>query len=73
MLTENIMHSCIQRLLKDDQNPKQEDVECLCKLLMTIGQQLENPQFKAKASSNLSEVGSNEGWHIWAQGPILTN
>ncbi len=41
MLTENIMHSCIQRLLQDDQNPKLEDLECLCKLLTTIGQQLE--------------------------------
>jgi hypothetical protein len=56
MLTENIMHNCIQRLLKDDQNPKMEDVECLCKLLTTIGQQLENPAFKAKASTNLTEV-----------------
>jgi translation initiation factor 4G len=41
MLTENIMHSCIQRLLQDDQNPKLEDLECLCKLLTTVGQQLE--------------------------------
>ncbi|KAI8471249.1 MAG: MIF4G domain-containing protein [Monoraphidium minutum] len=41
MLTENIMHSCIQRLLADDINPKLEDLECLCKLLSTIGQQLE--------------------------------
>ncbi|KAI8467672.1 MAG: MIF4G domain-containing protein [Monoraphidium minutum] len=41
MLTENIMHSCIQRLLADDVNPKPEDLECLCKLLATVGQQLE--------------------------------
>jgi len=27
--------------LADDQNPKPEDLECLCKLLSTIGQQLE--------------------------------
>jgi hypothetical protein len=34
-------NSCIQRLLQDDVNPKLEDLECLCKLLSTIGQQLE--------------------------------
>ena len=31
----------MQRLLADDINPKPEDLECLCKLLSTIGQQLE--------------------------------
>jgi hypothetical protein len=36
-----LLYSCIQRLLLDDQNPKLEDLECLCKLLSTIGQQLE--------------------------------
>jgi hypothetical protein len=35
------LRSCIQRLLQDDVNPKLEDLECLCKLLSTIGQQLE--------------------------------
>lgn len=48
MLTENIMHSCIRRLLEDDKNPKPEDIECLCKLLTTIGGQLENPEVNTK-------------------------
>lgn len=46
MLTDNIIHSCIQQLMVDDQNPKDEDLECLCKLLSTVGAQLENPQPK---------------------------
>lgn len=38
MLTSKIMHQCIQHLLK---NLDEENLECLCKLLTTIGKALE--------------------------------
>ncbi|KAK9820051.1 hypothetical protein WJX72_005497 [[Myrmecia] bisecta] len=41
MLTEKIMHTCIRKLLGEIDNPKREDVECLCKLLSTVGRQLD--------------------------------
>lgn len=48
--------SCIQQLLQDDQNPRAEDIECLCKLLSTVGQQLESPQVKGKAGMSQQQV-----------------
>jgi hypothetical protein len=50
--------SCIQRLLQDDQNPRAEDIECLCKLLSTVGQQLESPQVKGKAGMSQQAVSN---------------
>ena len=41
MLTERIMHACIQQLLENVDNPKREDMECLCKLMTTIGRLLD--------------------------------
>jgi hypothetical protein len=49
-------HSCIQRLLADDQSPRAEDIECLCKLLGTVGQQLEQPVVKGKAGMSQTDV-----------------
>lgn len=37
MLTEGIMIACIRQLLERDSNPRPEDMECLCKLLLTAG------------------------------------
>jgi hypothetical protein len=51
-----LSRSCIQRLLQDDQNPRAEDIECLCKLLSTVGQQLESPQVKGKAGMSQQQV-----------------
>ena len=42
MLTEKIMHECIKKLLAEADNPKPEDLECLAKLLATVGLQLDN-------------------------------
>ena len=39
MLTDKIMHNCIERLLK--QETDEENLECLCKLLATIGRALD--------------------------------
>ncbi|EEB06893.1 translation initiation factor eIF4G [Schizosaccharomyces japonicus yFS275] len=37
MLSEKIMHECIKRLLGNVTDPEEEEVESLCKLLMTVG------------------------------------
>ncbi|RZR88788.1 hypothetical protein BHM03_00016414 [Ensete ventricosum] len=46
MLTERIMHECIKKLLGQHQNPDEEDVEALCKLLSTIGEMIDRPKAK---------------------------
>lgn len=45
MLTEAIMHDCVVKLLK---NHDEESLECLCRLLTTIGKDLDFE--KAKVS-----------------------
>lgn len=51
MLTEAIMHDCVVKLLK---NHDEESLECLCRLLSTIGKDLDFE--KAKVSKTLTEV-----------------
>ncbi|THU56279.1 hypothetical protein C4D60_Mb11t15610 [Musa balbisiana] len=46
MLTERIMHECIKKLLGQHQNPDEEDVEALCKLISTIGEMIDHPKAK---------------------------
>eukprot|EP00268_Persea_americana_P028233 TRINITY_DN2744_c0_g1_i1.p1 TRINITY_DN2744_c0_g1~~TRINITY_DN2744_c0_g1_i1.p1 ORF type:complete len:1973 (-),score=498.09 TRINITY_DN2744_c0_g1_i1:850-6768(-) len=46
MLTERIMHECINKLLGQHQNPDEEDVEALCKLMSTIGEMIDHPKAK---------------------------
>ncbi|RLM64959.1 hypothetical protein C2845_PM16G15390 [Panicum miliaceum] len=46
MLTERIMHECINKLLGDYQNPDEEDLEALCKLMSTIGEMIDHPRAK---------------------------
>jgi translation initiation factor 4G len=46
MLTERIMHECIKKLLSNTENPEEEDVESLCRLLTTVGKGLDNPKAK---------------------------
>ena len=41
MLTERIMHECIKKLLSNVENPEEEEIESLCKLLSTVGQALD--------------------------------
>ncbi|KAK8477898.1 hypothetical protein V6N11_039769 [Hibiscus sabdariffa] len=43
MLTERIMHECIKKLLGEYENPDEEDVEALCKLMSTIGEMIDHP------------------------------
>lgn len=51
MLTEPIMHDCVVKLLK---NHDEESLECLCRLLSTIGKDLDFE--KAKVSTGWMEV-----------------
>ncbi|XP_054780320.1 eukaryotic translation initiation factor 4G-like isoform X2 [Prosopis cineraria] len=46
MLTERIMHECIQKLLGSYQDPDEEDIEALCKLMSTIGVIIDHPKAK---------------------------
>lgn len=46
MLTERIMHECIKKLLANTENPEEEDVESLCRLLTTVGKGLDNAKAK---------------------------
>ncbi|KAK2650876.1 hypothetical protein Ddye_018365 [Dipteronia dyeriana] len=46
MLTERIMHECIKKLMGQYENPDEEDVEALCKLMSTIGEMIDHPKAK---------------------------
>ncbi|KAL8500493.1 hypothetical protein ACS0TY_020186 [Phlomoides rotata] len=46
MLTERIMHECINKLLGHYQNPDEENIEALCKLMSTIGEMIDHPKAK---------------------------
>ncbi|XP_015169468.1 eukaryotic translation initiation factor 4G-like [Solanum tuberosum] len=46
MLTERIMHECIQKLLGQYQTPDEEDIESLCKLMSTIGGMIDHSKAK---------------------------
>ena len=47
MLTERIMHECIQKLLGNFQNPDEEDLEALCTLMSAIGDMIDHAKAKA--------------------------
>ncbi|CAG8529440.1 12974_t:CDS:10, partial [Gigaspora rosea] len=50
MLTERIMHECVKKLLTVQNGlPEEEEMESLCKLMTTVGQQLDH----AKAKSHM--------------------
>jgi translation initiation factor 4G len=47
MLTERIMHECVKKLLGNVQNPEEEEIESLCKLLATVGSILDTTKARA--------------------------
>lgn len=59
MLTEAIMHDCVVKLLK---NHDEESLECLCRLLTTIGKDLDFEKAKVGVlgygRGRLKHVGS---------------
>ncbi|KAG8915183.1 hypothetical protein FRC00_006840, partial [Tulasnella sp. 408] len=46
LLTERIMHECIKMFLCEINNPEEEEIESLCKLMTTVGQDLDTPKAK---------------------------
>jgi translation initiation factor 4G len=46
MLTERIMHECIKKLLSNVSDPEEEETESLCKLMTTVGKDLDHPKAK---------------------------
>ncbi|QRV97986.1 eukaryotic translation initiation factor 4G [Ceratobasidium sp. AG-Ba] len=69
MLTERIVHECIKKLLSNMVNPKEEEIESLCALLITAGQRLDNAKAKThmdiyfERMREMSEIG-NISWQL---------
>ncbi|XP_076472340.1 uncharacterized protein LOC143301823 isoform X2 [Babylonia areolata] len=53
MLTENIMHDCIFKLLKQRDD---ESIECLTKLLDTVGKDLDHPKAKHRMDQYFAQL-----------------
>ena len=87
MLTERIMHACIKKLLSNVDNPEEEEIESLCKLLTTVGQALDTSKARGhmdvyftrmKELSRSSNVSSRmqfmlqvRSFHAWFLLPLL--
>ncbi|CAG8450416.1 9278_t:CDS:2 [Diversispora eburnea] len=59
MLTERIMHECIKKLLTvsgNPETPEEEEMESLCKLLTTVGQQLDHEKAKTHMDTYFSRM-----------------
>lgn len=67
MLTERIMHVCIKQLLTNVATPEEEDIESLCRLISTVGKQLDT----AKAKGTI-DVYFNRMQHI-IDNPSITS
>ncbi|KAH0449066.1 hypothetical protein IEQ34_022866 [Dendrobium chrysotoxum] len=48
MLTEGIMHGCIHKLLGQYQNPDEENIEALCRLISTIGEMIDHSRTRER-------------------------
>ncbi|KAK4414310.1 Eukaryotic translation initiation factor 4G [Sesamum alatum] len=57
MLTERIMHECINKLLGQYQNPDEENIEALCKLMSTIGVMIDHPKAKEHIDAYFDIMG----------------
>ncbi|CAD5115592.1 DgyrCDS4553 [Dimorphilus gyrociliatus] len=53
MLTENIMHGCLFELLKSHD---EEKLECLCKLMKTIGKECDHKQAKPRMDQYFTQM-----------------
>ena len=56
MLTERIMHECIKKLFGNVENPEDEEIESLCKLLITVGSLLDTPKARAHFDGYFSRM-----------------
>eukprot|EP00123_Amoebidium_parasiticum_P015127 comp22798_c0_seq2/m.35745 comp22798_c0_seq2/g.35745 ORF comp22798_c0_seq2/g.35745 comp22798_c0_seq2/m.35745 type:complete len:1210 (-) comp22798_c0_seq2:692-4321(-) len=64
MLTEKIMHECVKQLLSADKRagndkklPSEEAIECLTKLLSTVGKMLDRPEAKSHMDAYFQRLG----------------
>ena len=55
MLTEGIMHDCIRRLLRSQD---EESLECLCRLLATIGCDLDKDRSRVSAQISKNRLAA---------------
>lgn len=56
LISESIIHRCIYSLLKSEE-PEEEDVESLCKLITATGKQLDHPSAKDIIDSYFEKMG----------------
>ncbi|ROT42794.1 hypothetical protein SODALDRAFT_319397 [Sodiomyces alkalinus F11] len=57
MLTERIMHACVQKLVDYDGTPEDAEIESLCKLLRTIGANLDaSPKAKSAMDAYFDRI-----------------
>ena len=76
MLTERIMHECVKRLLGNVDNPEEEEIASLCKLLTTIGQSLDTPKARAHVDvyfSHMKELVKNPNVNFRTQFMLLVS
>ncbi|KAG2132279.1 armadillo-type protein [Suillus bovinus] len=62
MLTQRIMHECVKKLLGNVDNPGEEKIESLCRLLKTVGQLLDTPKARAHMDvyfTRMKELGKS--------------
>ena len=67
MLTERVIHDCINYLLGDDDDPdpEEEEVESLSRLLTTAGKLLDNPKARTRMDTYFGRMKRlSEGSHI---------
>lgn len=68
MLTEAIMHDCVVKLLK---NHDEESLECLCRLLTTIGKDLDFEKAKVRAGPGARDEAVWAGVEKWVWGVLV--
>ena len=57
VVSEKLMHGCVCELLAGFESPKQQDVECLVRLMDTAGQQMEaNPLAKGHMDAYFERI-----------------
>lgn len=56
VLTEGIMHGCIKKLLSNVDNPEEEVIEGLCKLLTTVGEALDTTEARHRIDAYFSRM-----------------
>jgi hypothetical protein len=59
------MHTCIKQLLEEVGSPKPEDVECMCKLLATVGGILDASTKQVKNFNNGKPASTKEVMNVY--------